>query len=175
MAAADLMSSRGVAATGLSDVLAASGTGKSQLYHYFRDKQDLVGAVIDRQLEIVLAAQPALDGDDIGAWARGILALHDEPGGPFSCPLGVLSPQVDDDPTLRARQSAAFRAWQDRIATMVASARRAGRVDPDVDPDELAGRLLAALQGGLMLARLHRDPRPLHDALAPVLGPGPAR
>lgn len=165
------MAARGIAATGLSDVLAASGTGKSQLYHYFDGKRDLVAAVIDHQLERVLAAQPALDGDDTDAWARGILAAHDEPGGPFSCPLGVLSPQVDDDPVLRERQAAAFTVWEGRIAAMLERAQRAGRLDAGTDPGELATRLLAALQGGLMLARLHHDPRPLRAALAPVLAP----
>ena len=59
-AAAVLLYQRGVRATSLDDVLAAAGCGKSQLYRYFDDKADLVGAVIDRQLEFVLAAQPAL-------------------------------------------------------------------------------------------------------------------
>ena len=53
--AAVLVYQRGVRATSLDDVLAAAGCGKSQLYHYFDDKADLVGAVVDRQLEFVLA------------------------------------------------------------------------------------------------------------------------
>lgn len=50
-AAATLMYQRGVCATSLDDVLAAAGSGKSQLYQYFADKADLVAAVIERQLE----------------------------------------------------------------------------------------------------------------------------
>ena len=58
-AAASMMYDHGVAGTTLDDVLAASETGKSQLYHYFSDKSDLVEAVIARQLERVLAARHA--------------------------------------------------------------------------------------------------------------------
>ena len=57
-AAATLMYQRGVGLTTLDDVLAAAGAGKSQLYHYFDSKADLVAAVIERQLEMVLAQQP---------------------------------------------------------------------------------------------------------------------
>ena len=168
-AAAGLMQRRGIAATSLDDVLSASHTGKSQLYHYFGDKQDLVLAVIDRQLERVLAAQPALapgGDDDLCAWARDLLEMHQGDGGPFGCPLGVLSGQVDDDPVLRQRQNEAFGVWQDRIADLLRRAQNGRRLDPDADPDELALAVLATLQGGLMLARLRRDPRALEVALA---------
>ena len=40
-AAADLVWDRGVAGVSLDDVLAATGTSKSQLYHYFADKAAL--------------------------------------------------------------------------------------------------------------------------------------
>jgi TetR/AcrR family transcriptional regulator, transcriptional repressor for nem operon len=156
-AAAELMEARGIGPTAVGDVLRASGTGKSQLYHYFRGKQDLVLAVIDRQLERVLAAQPALDGDAVRVWAASILELHDAGGGPFACPLGVLSGQVDADPAWREHQAVAFAQWQHRIAGMLARGQGDGSVDPDRDADEMAVAVLASLQGGLMLARLHRD------------------
>ncbi|MBA3306757.1 MAG: helix-turn-helix transcriptional regulator, partial [Thermoleophilaceae bacterium] len=46
-AAAALMHERGVRATGLEDVLLASGAGKSQFYHYFSSKDDLAAAVLE--------------------------------------------------------------------------------------------------------------------------------
>ena len=58
--AAALVFARGVAGTSLDDVQAAARVSKGQLYHYFRDKGDLVHAVIGRTIEQVLAAQPAL-------------------------------------------------------------------------------------------------------------------
>lgn len=86
-AAAQMMYQKGVAATSLDDILAASSTGKSQLYHYFKDRSDLVKAVVERQTELVLAAQPTLSQIDsmegIERWAQAILANHEVPGGPF--------------------------------------------------------------------------------------------
>ena len=61
-AAADLMYSQGVEATSVDDVIEASGTGKSQVYHYFSDKTELVEAVVRAQIERVLGEQaPFLD------------------------------------------------------------------------------------------------------------------
>jgi TetR/AcrR family transcriptional repressor of nem operon len=53
-AAAELMYIRGVGATTLDDVLAASGVSKSQLYHHFDGKDALVRAVIDHMGERVI-------------------------------------------------------------------------------------------------------------------------
>ena len=53
-AAADLMYVRGVGATSLEDVVAASGVSKSQLYHHFSGKDEVVRAVIDLMGERVI-------------------------------------------------------------------------------------------------------------------------
>src|ERR1700748_3117176 len=53
-AAADLMYVKGVHATTLDDIRAATGVSKSQLYRHFPDKDALVHAVIDRRGQEVL-------------------------------------------------------------------------------------------------------------------------
>lgn len=56
-AAADLIYEHGVERTSLDDVMAASGVSKSQLYHYFADKDALVLEVIAFQTGRVLDSQ----------------------------------------------------------------------------------------------------------------------
>jgi TetR/AcrR family transcriptional regulator, transcriptional repressor for nem operon len=78
-AASELFYRQGVGATGLDQVIAASATGKGQLYHYFADKRALVHAVVDRQVATVLDAQQArLDQlsapADLRAWAAELVA-----------------------------------------------------------------------------------------------------
>jgi AcrR family transcriptional regulator len=70
-----------VGQTSLDEVMAASGVSKSQLYHYFADKDALVLDVIARQTERVLAAQrPHLEALDslsaLKAWRNAILRLN---------------------------------------------------------------------------------------------------
>jgi hypothetical protein len=45
----------------------------------------------------------------------------------------------------------------------------AGQLPDGIDPDDLAVTLLATLQGGLLLAQVQRDSRPLETALDTVL------
>src|SRR5258708_18220059 len=53
--AADLFAERGVAGTSLDEVLAAAGAGKSQLYHYFHGRDELVEAAVGLRCTQVLA------------------------------------------------------------------------------------------------------------------------
>ena len=82
-AAADLIYEHGVERTSLDDVMAASGVSKSQLYHYFADKDALVLEVIALQAERVLAAQqPHLEALDflraLRAWGQAIIRLNEQ-------------------------------------------------------------------------------------------------
>jgi AcrR family transcriptional regulator len=52
-AAADLFHKQGVNATGPDQVIEASGTGKGQFYHYFRNKQGLVHEVLQTHLAAI--------------------------------------------------------------------------------------------------------------------------
>ena len=58
-AAAELMHVRGITATTMEDVRVASGTSKSQLYHYFADKDALVREVVRAQTQKVISGHEA--------------------------------------------------------------------------------------------------------------------
>ena len=59
-AATELVRAHGVANTTIDAVIEASKVSKSQVYHYFVDKDDLVLAVIQRQAECVLGTHEEL-------------------------------------------------------------------------------------------------------------------
>ena len=58
--ATELVRDRGVANTTIDAVIEASKASKSQVYHYFANKDDLVLAVIQRQAECVLGTHEEL-------------------------------------------------------------------------------------------------------------------
>jgi AcrR family transcriptional regulator len=84
--------------TSLDDVMAASGVSKSQLYHYFANKDALVLEVIASQTERVLDAQRAhLEALDslpaLKAWCDAIIRLNKAARGrPASEPSASRSP-----------------------------------------------------------------------------------
>lgn len=170
-AAAALMHERGVAGTSLDDVRGATGTSKSQLYHYFTDKAALVRAVVERQVVLVLSAQsPELDRVDsmpaLQAWCDRVVALNAAAACAGGCPLGRLTGELaETDPVARAAVTSGFHAWQDRLTAGLRAMQERGELDGDVDPSALALGLLAAAQGGLLLAQATRTTTPLEVGL----------
>lgn len=166
-AAARLMHDRGVSATSLDDVLASSGAGKSQLYHYFRNKEELVAAVFEYEFERIMAVQPSLGDEgctELVRWRAEVLGAHLESC--FAgCPLGTFAGQVDGSDPLRSLFVELFDRWQSALAALVARAQRAGRIDFDGDPQDAALALLGALQGGTMLSHIQRDQYALKQML----------
>lgn len=169
-AAATLMYQHGASTTSLDDVLAAAGCGKGQMYHYFDSKAALVAAVIERQLELVLAAQqPELDHTDswegIHAWMARILRAQSRRGGPFACPLGTIAAELKNDETFRPSLDAAFGRWEAPLARGLQAMKDRGELVSDAKPARLAAMVIAALQGGMLLARVRGDVTVLRDAL----------
>jgi TetR/AcrR family transcriptional regulator, transcriptional repressor for nem operon len=169
-AAADLMYVQGVANTNLDEVIAASATSKSQLYHYFADKDALVREVIRRQTERLLAGQePDLHRLDSMAglrrWRNGIVERTRLGGCLGGCPLGSLASELADQ-SERTRELLAhcFEIWESYLRQGLRTMRDRGRLT-GAEPDDLATALLAAVQGGLLLAQACRDTRPLELAL----------
>jgi AcrR family transcriptional regulator len=170
-AAADLIYERGVAAVTLDAVRETTGTSKSQLYHYFTDKTDLVSAVIERQRERVLAFHtPHLESpstwDDIQRWRDAIVASQAERQCRGGCPLGSLASELSElDNAARNQLADAFASWRQLLTEGLAGLIRSGALRPDADPASLALSTLASLQGGLLLSEVDRDTRPLETAL----------
>ncbi len=169
--AAALMYAQGVAGTSLDDVCRATATSKSQLYHYFADKSELVCAVIDHQRGQVLAAQQPLL-DDLGslaglrAWRDLMVRMNDDPAALGGCPVGGLASEVGStDPAARRAAAGAFADWGGLLREGFTRMRAAGVLPETADPESLAVGVLAALQGGLLLAQTTRDVRPLEIAL----------
>src|SRR5450755_3126915 len=67
-AGAELVAERGAAAMSLDEVGARAHASRSQLYHYFEDRDDLIRAVVDTTTDAVLAAQDEFL-DDLDSWA----------------------------------------------------------------------------------------------------------
>jgi AcrR family transcriptional regulator len=153
--ASELFYRQGVTATGLDQVITASRTGKGQLYHYFADKRELVHAVIERQVTAVVAAQEqVLANGDLRAWADQLIAAYEQGDHPLRCPLGALAVELaESDPDAREALARGFARW----------AQALGGADRGT-------ALLAAYQGGLVLAQAHGNVAPLRASLDHALG-----
>jgi AcrR family transcriptional regulator len=170
-AAAELVHERGVVGVSLDDVLRATGTSKSQLYHYFRDKNDLIHAVIEHQRERILgfhrsALQSLSSWDDIRRWRDMIVEIQAVRACRYGCPLGSLVNELAElDEFARAQLSGAFANWEQILADGLAEMVKVGELRADANIADLALSVIASLQGGLLLAEVDRSTRPLEVAL----------
>jgi TetR/AcrR family transcriptional regulator, transcriptional repressor for nem operon len=174
-AAAELVSVRGVARTGLEDVQRRAGVNVSQIYHYFTDKDDLIRAVIAHQTDSVLAAQrPVLDEldsfDALERWRDLIIDMQEQRDCVGGCPIGSIAAELaDNDPCARQDLVDSFERWEAPIRAGLARMRARGDLRADTDTDVLALALLTALQGGLLLTQTRRNTTPLRAGLGAVL------
>ena len=168
--AAELFAERGVAGTSLDEVLAAAGAGKSQLYHYFRGRDELVEAAVGLRCTQVLAGLTrALGGvaslAELEQALAGFVAGLEQMGLP-GCPIGSLAAEVAErNEGARLQAAAAFGAWEQLFADALARMRARGELRADAAPAVLATALLASIEGGIVLSQAHKDPAPLHIAV----------
>ncbi len=168
-AAAALMYERGVRATGVEDVLVASGSGKSQFYHYFSSKDSLVAAVLEYQLVTVMGELGEFRLDTwsgIQSWFDALLEGQQQRE--FrGCPLGSLAVELSAcGPDMQRRVADAFSRWESVLAHGLASMKARRGLDSSARPELLAEATLAAIQGGYLLSTAYHDIRPMRTALA---------
>jgi AcrR family transcriptional regulator len=172
-AAAELMYVRGVSATSLDDVLAASGTGKSQFYHYFRSREELIEEVLSHQLGEVLTEQRrfAIDSwQGIRAWMEGLVVVHETKLDFRGCPLGSIAGEIlEEGSRLRSRASEAFVEWESSLAAGLGKMQERDLLRRDADAAAIAEAMISTLQGGYLLAATKRDSRPMRTAVGLAL------
>jgi len=170
-AAARLMHVNGVAATSVDDVLEAAGAGKSQFYHAFASKNDLVAAVLEfqaasgeKEQAALFRAHPGWEG--IRAWLDAVVASQQRARYAGGCPIGSMAAEMADrDPALRRRLKTAFQRKRNAVHRHLAALQDAGSLRGDADVDALATFVMATLQGGLLLGSTYKDGAPLRHAV----------
>ena len=173
--AAELFAERGVAGTSLDDVLAAAGAGKSQLYHYFSGRDDLVAAAVGLRCTQVLAGLTQALGSvaslaGLEQALNGFAAGFEQMGMP-GCPIGSLAADVaESNEGARQQVAAAFDAWERLFADALERMRQQGELRADASPAVLATALLASLEGGMVLSQTRKDAASLHIAVEAGLG-----
>ncbi len=169
-AATELVRTHGAANTTIDAVIESSKVSKSQVYHYFADKDDLVLAVIQRQTECVLGTHEELlrklnSLAGIRRWRDAVVELTRKTNCKGGCPLGSLAAELSEAPRTRAALAEGFARWASYFEAAFARMQTRAGVKPSVDLQELSEAMLASLQGGLLLAQTIRSTRPLELAL----------
>jgi TetR/AcrR family transcriptional regulator, transcriptional repressor for nem operon len=170
-AAADVVAEKGATGASLDDVGARALASRSQLYHYFDDKTDLLRAVAEATNDAVLDAQRVLFAgldtwNGLVRWADALVEIQRQRDGRGGCPIANLLGQLGErEDGIRLILASGFDRWEAAIRAGLAAMVTAGELQPGTDTDWLAASTLASLQGGLVLSQARRDSQALRRAL----------
>jgi len=169
--AVTLVRTHGVAGTSLDLVEATAGVGRSQIYHYFSDRDDLLRAMAASTAAPVILRAAAVLAEvqslaDLDAWFASLVASNKESGSVGGCPIGSLVGQLaEHDDETRAVFVDIFARWEEPLVSCLRRLQRNGAIRPDVAVADLAATIMAAMQGGLLLAQVRRDSDQVRRAL----------
>jgi TetR/AcrR family transcriptional repressor of nem operon len=172
--AATLIRERGFRSTSIGDLLDRAGVQKGSFYYYFPSKEDLGHAVLDRWMEELRRhlldfltdpmGPPPLER--IAAALDGFLSEQEASGCRGGCPFGNLAIELADvHEGFRARIAEAFTRLEGAFADLIARARAAGDLRPEADPKALGEFLVASIEGGILLCKVHKSSAPLASTL----------
>lgn len=167
-AAKDLIWEEGYEAMSPRDVLQRSGAGQGSLYHHFTGKRDLAAqALWEVNGELRAVADRVFGHTERPPLERvrrflDVLARDPLKG----CRVGrvAVESSIEND-ELRAPVAAWFEYIEGKLREAFEEARAAGQIGARVDPGDLALTIIAAVQGGYLLARAHGDPVAMRRAL----------
>lgn len=165
--AAVLFRRQGYAATGTNQIVTASGAPKGSLYHYFPHGKEQIaqaaveqaGAVVQATLARLVEEQPS-PGAALREYGRMLARWLADSGYRDGCPITTVLLELTpaSDGITRAGRDA-FDSWTQLLADALHGAGA-----PPTEAARLASVAVAALEGALMLARVHQDATPVLDA-----------
>lgn len=156
----ELFRRQGFNGTSMSEITKASGAPTGSLYHFFPGgKDDLATAVLTesgasyRALFELIAADAPDAATAVADFFEGAAAVVEETDYIDPCPIGTVAREVaSTNDGLRRAADAVFRSWADAATDLFEHEGLA-----TADAVELATTVVAALEGGFILARTRRD------------------
>jgi AcrR family transcriptional regulator len=169
---------QGVAATGIQDIVTATGLNRSSLYATFGGKQELYRAALDRYVE--RRSQPAfsrLAGD-----GRGLPAVHDffasliearcsGAHARWGCMVSnAHAGGENSDPEVQAALDRHHQRLREALRTALVAAEAKGQLAPDTDAGAVADLLALLAYGVNLRSRAGADARELTRTVTGALG-----
>jgi AcrR family transcriptional regulator len=145
---------RGAGTVTLDDIGRRSGTGKSQLFHYFpQGREQLLLEVAEHEARNVFNDQQPYLGEltSRAAWLtwRDVLVERYRDQGQH-CPLGVLITDVSRySPAAQAVTARLIHQLQACVRDGIEATQSAGEAHPALNADHTAAAVIAAFQGGV--------------------------
>jgi AcrR family transcriptional regulator len=166
-ATGELLRRGGYHGTSMKQITAAAGAPTGSMYHFFPGgKDELVAEVLltsgeaYRQLFVAIASDAPDAPSAVAAFFDGAAAVLEDTDFVDPCPIGTVAREVaNTNEPLRAATARVFASWLDTAVEYLE-----GEHVASTTARELATTIVAALEGGFILARARRNAEPLRAA-----------
>lgn len=163
--AQELIYLHGYEGTGVAEILEKAEVNSGSLYYYFKSKEDLLLAVLEKYKEMLwpVLLEPVFKQTQdpierifalLGAYRQGLEYTACTQG----CPIGNLALELSDHPRVREKIAENFDGWCEAICKCLEEAGE--RLPPDLDRRKLSKFILTVMEGGVMQARAHGSIEP---------------
>jgi TetR/AcrR family transcriptional regulator, transcriptional repressor for nem operon len=174
-AAIELFRKQGAHRTSPDEIIEASGVGKGQFYHYFKNKQGMIHAVLQYHLDAIENGTFPVNfnvesWEDLQGWFDFHVELQKRFGMTRACPLGMIGSDVTEGGEL-IRQDVAhiFDVMRGKLGSFFRKESAAGRLAKEADEEVLATFCMGVMQGAMLLGKIARSSRPVEQAASEAL------
>jgi AcrR family transcriptional regulator len=174
-AAADLFHRQGYRATSPDQIIEASETGKGQFYHYFKNKEGLVHAVLQSYLEAIKTGTANVNYEiaswqDLEQWFLDHVEAQKAFNMTRGCPFGTIASEVtENDELIRQDLVLIFETIKTKLATFFIKEKARGRLAEEADEERMADFCIAAVQGAMLLGKVRRDSEAVESMIREAL------
>jgi TetR/AcrR family transcriptional repressor of nem operon len=158
--------------TTVDAVLAAADVPKGSFYHHFGSKEAFGQAVLDRYFEFQATLLRRWAGaaelstvDRLAGYLGEMTTLFVGSDYRRACLAGKFATEVAPaNDAFRAQLAGYLRGWTSDLAELLRAGQERGDTRADRTAEELAGAVLALIQGAFVVALANRDEQALHAA-----------
>jgi TetR/AcrR family transcriptional regulator, transcriptional repressor for nem operon len=169
--AATIYNEKGLAGTGVDDILAATQLTKGCLYSHFENKEDLTLQVADYLLQKTCdGMRKMLSGS--GTVKERIFAYLDYYKAPLrpaiqgGCPMFNMAVEADDNlPVIKQKVSEALVKTQKLLAVLLAEGIRKKEFSASLDAGAFSFKVLAATEGATVICRSMDTNKPMQGLI----------
>ncbi|MBU0943164.1 MAG: TetR/AcrR family transcriptional regulator [Proteobacteria bacterium] len=166
-----LFTVQGFQNTSISQIIAATGVKKGNLYYYFPSKEELgLAVLIDARDEFFQILESSLVGENpvlkIIHSCNSILTLIQQKNFVGGCLFGNTALEMTDSNSRFGKiVQDIFSHWAKKIEYELEQAASSGLLNSKIPSTSLATAIVAILEGGIMLSRLYKNKEGLEDCI----------